>query len=191
MVNWTMLSQLTDVFRNLLAHVLPKVRGPRRWVFFDLADPAKRPAKDLLEILRLISRYEKRARVILGMNLGEARQVAGVLQLGAIDETFGAVTNAATHIRDALGIDTVVIHPIGFAAAADVAGTAHVKGPICRKPKITTGAGDHFNAGFCVGRIRGLGLAECLQIGVATSGYYVRSVKSPTMKELVRYLRTL
>ena len=29
MVNWTMLSQLTDVFRNLLTRILPKLSGPR------------------------------------------------------------------------------------------------------------------------------------------------------------------
>ena len=191
MVNWTMLSHLTDVLRNLLSRVLPKMRGSRRWIFFDLADPAKRPRKDLLEILRLISRYEKRARVILGMNLGEARQVAAALALGGIDETCTAVTDAAWRIRRALGIDTVVIHPIHFAAAAETRGTAHVEGAVCTKPKITTGAGDHFNAGFCLCRIRGLGLPESLQLGVATSGYYVRSVKSPGVKELLRFLRTL
>jgi hypothetical protein len=37
----------------------------------------------------------------------------------------------------------------------------------------------------------GLGLAESLQTGVATSGFYVRSAKSPTAADLVKFLRTL
>jgi hypothetical protein len=191
MVNWTMLTELSGVFRNLLTRILPKVKGPRRWIFFDLADPAKRSRKDLLDVLGLIGRFEKQARVILGLNLGEARQVTGVLDAGSIEETPEAVAHAALRIRSALGIDTVVIHPTRFAAAADAGGAAHVTGPITLKPKIATGAGDHFNAGFCLGRIRGLGLMESLQTSVATSGYYVRSGKSPTLAMLMRFLRTL
>ena len=188
MVNWTMLINLTGIFRKLLTRILPKLRGPRRWVFFDLADPAKRPRKDLREILRIISRYERRTRVILGLNLGEARQVAGVLGLGGIEEKRGALAQAAAGIRHALGIDTVVIHAIRFAVAADAGGTAHVTGPFCATPKITTGAGDHFNAGFCLARSHGLGLAGSLQAGVGTSGFYVRRGKSPTARELAAFL---
>ena len=44
-----------------------------------------------------------------------------------------------------------------------------------QQPKISTGAGDHFNAGFCLGRVLGFWLAESLCAGVATSGYYVRT----------------
>jgi sugar/nucleoside kinase (ribokinase family) len=191
MVNWTMLSELTGIFRNLLTQILPKLKGARRWIFFDLADPAKRSRTDLKDVLRLIGRHEKHARVILGMNLGEARQAAGVLGLGGIKETPEAVTETAALIRKSLGIDTVAIHPTRFAAAADATGAAHVTGPLTVKPMITTGAGDHFNAGFCLGRIRGLGLAESLQAAVATSGYYVRSAKSPSLATLIRFLRTL
>jgi hypothetical protein len=35
------------------------------------------------------------------------------------------------------------------------------------------------------------GLAESLQIGVATSGFYVRSAKSPKVADLVKFLKTL
>ena len=31
-----------------------------------------------------------------------------------------------------------------------------VDGPFTAKPLITTGAGDHFNSGFCLGRLLGL-----------------------------------
>jgi hypothetical protein len=190
LVNWTMLIQLTGIIRNILTRILPKLKGPRRWMFFDLADPAKRSRADLKNVLGLISRYEKHARVILGMNLGEARQVSDVLGLGGIEENRNAVARAAARIRDALGLDTVVIHPVRFAAAADASGAMHVCGRLCAQPKIATGAGDHFNAGFCLGRVRGLGLAESLQIAVAASGYYVRSGKSPSINALIRFLQT-
>ena len=58
-------------------------------------------------------------------------------------------------------------------------------------PKLTTGAGDHFNAGFCIGRLLGMDLAESLQIGVATSGFYVRNARSPKLDDLKKFLRSL
>jgi hypothetical protein len=191
MVNWTMLTQLSGIFKNLLTKVMPKVKGPKRWVFFDLTDPAKRSRGDLTNAVSLVGKFEKHARVILGMNLGEARQVSSVLGLGDIEETYGTVAHAASRIREKLRIDTVCIHPVQFAAAADADGASYVEGPFTSAPKITTGAGDHFNAGFCLGRVAGLTLAESLQAGVATSGCYVRTAKSPTIPQLIRFLRTL
>jgi sugar/nucleoside kinase (ribokinase family) len=60
-----------------------------------------------------------------------------------------------------------------------------------QQPKISTGAGDHFNAGFCLGRVLGFSLRESLCIGAATSGYYVRTAKSPTAAELVEFTCSL
>lgn len=190
-VNWTMLTNLTGVFQKLLTRILPKLGGKRRWIFFDLADPAKRSREDLLAVIKLIAKFEKHARVILGLNLGEARQVSEILGFGAVEETYGTISHLASRIREKLKVDTVVVHPVQFAAACDETGTTHVVGPFTAKPKITTGAGDHFNAGFCLGRVLDLGLAESVQLGVATSGFYVRTAKSPSVKDLVRFLKTL
>ncbi len=191
LVNWTMLTQMSAIWTKLATRIAPKLGGEKRWLFFDLADPAKRSREDLAAALRQIARFQKHFRVILGLNLQESRQVGEVLGFPAPEETYGTVAQHASVLRDALKVDTVVIHPTHFAAAADASGAAHVVGPFTPKPKITTGAGDHFNAGFCVGRLLGLDLASSLQSGVATSGYYVRHAASPSLKELVKFLRTL
>ncbi|MEZ5405205.1 MAG: hypothetical protein R3F23_03210 [Verrucomicrobiia bacterium] len=76
--------------------------------------------------------------------------------------------------------------------AADSQGaTAVVAGPYTANPKISTGAGDHFNAGYCIGRLLGCDLAQSLQLGVATSGFFVRQAISPSREQLVRFLQTL
>lgn len=191
LVNWTMLTHMTAIWEKLLTDVAPRLTGPKRWLFFDLADPAKRSAADIANALRQISRFQEHFCVVLGLNMQESRQVGEVLGIPAPDETYGTVTHHASRILEALEVDTVVIHPTEFAAAADATGAAHVVGPFTARPKITTGAGDHFNAGFCVGRVLGQGLAESLQIGVATSGYYVREAASPSVGDLERFLRTL
>jgi len=191
LVNWTMLTQMTGIWQKIASRIAPPLTGEKRWLFFDLADPAKRSREDLAAALKQITKFEKQFRVILGLNLQESRQVGEVLGFAPPEETYGTVTQHAARIRTALKIDTVVIHPTQFAAAADSEGSTHVVGPFTAKPKLTTGAGDHFNAGFCIGRLLGLDLAESLQIGVATSGFYVRNAKSPTLDDLKKFLGTL
>jgi sugar/nucleoside kinase (ribokinase family) len=191
LVNWTMLAHMTAIWQKIATRLAPKLSGERRWLFFDLCDPAKRSAEDLAAALKQISKFEKHFRVVLGLNLAESRQVGEVLGLPAPDETYGTVTQHADELRAALKIETVVIHPTHFAAAADASGATHVLGPFTGKPKITTGAGDHFNAGFCLGRLLELDLASSLQIGVATSGFYVRNAKSPQLGDLMKFLLTV
>lgn len=191
LVNWTMLPHMTAIWQKIATRIAPKLMGEKRWLFIDLADPAKRSPEDIAVALKQIAKFEKHFRVILGLNLPESRQIGEVLGFKAPDETYGTVTHHASQIQHALKIDTVVIHPTQFAAAADANGATHVVGPFTGKPKITTGAGDHFNAGFCVGRLLGLDLAASLQIGVATSGFYVRNAKSPRLEDLNKFLRSL
>lgn len=190
LVNWTMLTGMTRIFEELLNKVMPLVTGPR-WIFFDLADPAKRTPDDIAQAVDLIAKFQKHAKVILGLNLQEGRQIGGVLGFPPCEETHEAVAAHAAKIRGKLGVETVVIHPVSFAAAADATSSAAVPGPFIDKPKITTGAGDHFNAGFCIGCLLGAPLDVSLQIGVATSGFYVRTAKSPTVEDMVSFLRTL
>lgn len=191
MVNWTMIPFMSAIFEKVLTRIAPKLKGEKRWVFFDLADPAKRTAKDIAAVLKLISKFEKHFKVILGLNLQESRQIGQVLGIAAPEETHAAVTEHASRLRAKLKIHTVVIHPTSFAAAADATGAEFVVGPFTAKPKITTGAGDHFNAGFCTGRLLGCDLAGSIQLGVATSGFYVRQAKSPSLKDLQKFLRSL
>ena len=89
-------------------------------------------------------------------------------------------------------IACVVIHPRRGAAAATSDGPSRwFAGPFVNEPKISTGAGDHFNAGFCLGRVLGFDLNESLCTGVATSGYYVRTAISPSAQQLSEFVANL
>jgi hypothetical protein len=191
LVNWTMLPHMNSIFEKILKRVAPSLTGGKRWVFFDLADPAKRTSEDIAAVLKIIAKFQKHFKVILGLNFSESRQIGEVLGIKAPPETHEAVTTHAAHIQDKLKVETVVLHPTHFAAAADAHGATYVVGPYTPKPLITTGAGDHFNAGFCIGRLLDGDLATSLQIGVATSGFYVRKAKSPRLEDLKKFLKTL
>ncbi len=191
MVNWTMLPYMTALWQKMLEFA-PSAQ--RKTMFFDLADPEKRSREDILEALETIAAFQANHDVILGLNEKEAIQVGETLDLPT---PVGEVTSHQTApeladaIRARLEIGTVVVHPTRFAAAANAQSAVAVDGPFVAKPKISTGAGDHFNAGFCLGQLIGASLQESLQIGVGTSGFYVRNASSPTRAELAGFLETL
>jgi sugar/nucleoside kinase (ribokinase family) len=189
LVNWTMIPNMTAIFRALTTHVLPSLPlAPERIFFFDLADPEKRSVEDLLAALEAIGKFQPFGRVTLGMNLKEAQQVAAALGVGSVAEDEASLRNAAAAVRAKLGITTVVIHPRESAACADAGGTAWVPGPYTSQPLLTTGAGDHFNAGFVSGQLLGLEPEACLTLGVCSSGHYVRTGESPTLATIETFL---
>ena len=102
------------------------------------------------------------------------------------------VPHAAKAIRDQLGLDCVVIHQHTGAGAADARGESHwFAGPYTRKPRISTGAGDHFGGGFSFAQMAGLDLGESLAAACGVAGAYVRDASSPSKARLIEFLRDL
>ncbi len=189
LVNWTMIPNMTAIFSELVDRVLPRLPpAADRIFFFDLADPEKRTVDDLRTALSTIARFEKFGRVTLGLNLKEAQQVAVALGCGNAGDGEPALRAMAGAIREKLAVATVVVHPRESAACATVDGTCWVPGPYTSHPRLTTGAGDHFNAGFASGQLLGLPSEACLAVGVCTSGHYVRTAQSPTLADVETFL---
>jgi len=189
LVNWTMIPNMTPIFGALTERVLPKLPpAPNRIYFFDLADPEKRSVEDLRAALTAITKFAPFGRVTLGLNLKEAQQVAPALGCQVPEETEAGLKAMASDIRAKLGIHTVVVHPTKSAACATAEGSWWVPGPFTPKPLLTTGAGDHFNAGFTTGQLLGLEPEACLGVGVCTSGHYVRTGESPTLAAVETFL---
>jgi hypothetical protein len=194
MVNWTMLPRCESIWLRVaeLLSAEPADR-PRPHVMVDLADPNKRDREDLRRALDMVSRLQGAARVTMAMNLSEGYQVGELLGIerGPADDQ-SALTR---QIREALGVETVVVHPRHNATAtrqtASGLETAVFDGPFVAKPKISTGAGDHFNAGFMLAQRLGLPLDQCLCAGTGTSGYYVRHAESPTRDALADFCADL
>lgn len=190
LVNWTMIPRMTDLFEDLLGKLLPNL-GPNeqgRSFFFDLADPAKRSMSDLKEVLQTIRRFRSFGHVILGLNFAESRQVSEALGLDAVENNEDSLKAASNRIRSKLDIGTVVIHPREGAACANRDGSWYVQGPFCKRPLITTGAGDHFNAGFAAALTLGMSPQAALVVGVSTSGQYVRTGKSPSLQNTANFI---
>lgn len=188
-VNWTMIPYMTEIWEALQTEVCPTLGGRRRLMFFDLADPEKRRMNDISRALEFVGRFQEYFDVILGLNEKEASELVKVLGLKPKPATPEGLSELAAEIVRILDINTLVIHPVRYALAADKGGVHMVEGPFVAKPLITTGAGDHFNSGFCLGRLLGFDNQVSVLTGVTTSGFYVRTAKSPSIQELAEMLR--
>ena len=188
-VNWTQTIAMTDMWQHISAEILPGLREDRPIWFVDLADPAKRTAEDLRNALDTLKDLEQHVQVMLGMNEEEVRQV--VLALGGTwNEDLPNLERAeygAREVQRLSGFSIAVVHFVAEAACATADGSWSANGFFTPKPKITTGAGDHFNAGFVAGWLAGLKPLDCLLVGTATSGFYVREAESPTRADLLEF----
>ncbi|MCK4957525.1 MAG: carbohydrate kinase family protein [Candidatus Cloacimonetes bacterium] len=180
--NWTSLPEMNTIYDGF-AQLIAKTKN-RPGAFIDLADPTKRSPEEIKEAMYKLSNLNNYADVILGLNENESVLIANSLNIGETD-----IKTRASKIREVLNLAYVVIHPISGAAVATKNEAHWFDGPFTPTPKLTTGAGDNFNAGFCNGWLTGLSPQECLISGVSTSGFYVRNGHSPNRDELVDFMQ--
>ena len=189
-VNWTMIPKMTSILLEMVERIMPNLPPiDTRNFFFDLTDPAKRSAEDIREVLRVISRFQAHTEVTLGLNYNEALQVCETMDLSGGEKDEESLCRMATEIRRKLEIACVVIHPTDSASCATKDGAWWTPGPYTENPKITTGAGDHFNAGFSAARLCGFSPLTSLALATCTSGHYVRTAESPSTNQVVELLR--
>ncbi len=196
-VNWSLLGGVPGIWEGLARDVLPRCAKARRTVSIDLSDPAKRSDEDVRAMLGRLRDLDRHAAVTLGLNLAEAERIARVLGLDTFDRLKSSpraerVREACLAIREKADLDCVTVHPREGAAAADRSGAAAwFDGPFTPSPRLSTGAGDHYNGGFAFARTRGLPIDQCLAVGCATSGAYVRDAASPSLGRVCELLTAL
>ncbi|MCB2153553.1 hypothetical protein KQI84_01595 [bacterium] len=188
MVNWTMIPHMTDVLREFSSHASGLGEAEPKLYFFDLCDPAKRTHQDIRDALEVISGFSRGAgQTILGLNEKESLEVCDALELPHGDHDHAGLLDRAKRLCDQTGIPEIVIHPTHSAVAFGPAGEGAIDGPLCKSPRLTTGAGDHFNGGYCFARVLGLPPQQAIAIGKAVSGFYVRECRGPSAEEVVRF----
>ena len=186
--NWTMLPYRTEIWNGLIEEIIPNLNDNcDKYIFFDLADPENRLKNDILEALSVIKKFSSKFKVILGLNEKEAYEIGEILDISS-PSNKPTLDILVKSIAKKLDIYCLVVHPIKEAYAVCDSKLYHTLGPYEQNPKLTTGAGDNFNAGFCFGQVLGLSVQLSLVLGTATSGYYVRNSKSPDLESIIEFL---
>lgn len=188
LVNWTMIPHMTELWRGLLGDIEKLGTESPRFCFFDLCDPQKRPRPAIREAIEVIASFDRTgATPVLGLNEKESAEVCAAMGIEAGDATREGLLDRARRLVEKTGIPEIMIHPHAFAVAAGGEGDGVVDGPVCREPRLTTGAGDSFNGGYCLARLHGLAPRHAIVAGKAVSGFYVREGRAPSIDELLRF----
>jgi hypothetical protein len=189
-LNWSLVVNVTSIWQGILTEVLPLVESDtRRELFVDLADPEKRGGQDIKTAINALEKIGAYCDVILGLNQKEACEIASLYGKRIPDYAETDINEVLSFLHDRLDIRTILIHSVKMAYAKRKGEESYsVYGPYCEKPKLTTGAGDHFNAGYMAGRICGLSIEESLYTAVYESGYYIRKARSPSKSELIEFM---
>lgn len=181
--DWTLYPHMTACWKVIREAVFTKM-SHQPFLFFDLVDPAARSEEDIRKMLKELSCFAHHGRVTLGLNQNEANILCRCLALEKTDPAEQAIS-----LRERLCIQEVVIHAHKFAVLAGENETASAEGPYCPNPVKSTGAGDRFNAGYALGLLLELEPQDRLLLANASSGLYVRLGKSPSLRELIDFLK--
>jgi len=191
MENWTMLPHMSSIWQGMIDEVFPLMTrtGDKPLAFFDLADPEKRAKEDIRAAMQLIGQFEQKFRAVLGLNEKELYEIADVFGITYENDQSPATLQKTTlAVYEKMGIHCLVVHPVHTACCVIGGQYYDVSGPYCAKPVLTTGAGDNFNAGFCLGLSLGLEPLQALLLGVSTSGFYVRNAHSPSFDQVIDFI---
>ena len=192
-VNWSSISHMDTILEGILKEVLPSINPTSlkmKHVFFDIADPSRRNREDLLNFLKTLGKFSNFLTVSLGLNEKEARIIYHWLDPKR-NSTEDDIMMISHHLFETIDIATLVVHLTDAAIGMNHHEKSKVTGFYVENPKISTGGGDNFNAGFCLGQIRGLSLEQSLIVGNATAAYYIRNGSSPDLEKLIEFIKTI
>ena len=185
LLNWSELEGSTQLFRAFYENLLEGQAADKgKYLFVDISDASRRQTSEIREILQLFHRFSHRRTVVLSVNENECRLLCGALGIApAMD-----LARQARELRERIGIDYLVLHLLDRAMVCPGSVDARRPGYYIERPLFATGGGDNFNAGFTFGLLSGLSPEDCLSLGNAVSGYYVRQGKSPDLEQVTAFI---
>jgi hypothetical protein len=187
-VDWVNLPHASDIWQGLLEDIVMPSGSIGKKFLFDLCDPSRKSNQEIREALQIISRYSEFGEVTLGLNENETNIVFDALENPNKNES--STEEKAKAIFDNMTIACLLIHPVNRSFAVTQNGLVRVEGKLVEEPKILTGGGDNFNAGYALGCLLELEMEERLFLGMSCSGAYIQNGKSPGLSELAEYLET-
>ena len=186
-LNWSEIDVSTDIWKGVLKNILPAYQSKQKQVaFFDLSDCSKRTSEAISEVFFLLDGFSKYANVVLSLNKNEA----GILYRTMFYKDPGEnLATAGKGLFEKLSLHTLLIHSSKEVIAINKEQLVTMKTFFTSTPKISTGAGDNFNAGFCAGQLLELDTQLSIVLANAFSGFYVRNGISARDKDIITFLQ--
>ncbi len=186
-VNWSEIENSSQIWKGFLDDILPDIKNtePKPFFFTDFSDCSRKSEEEIKNAIYLLGRFRNYFKVSLSLNQNEAALIARALELNenVSDEEFVKSLFAKCNT------DTLVIHRVNDALAYNGETFEKCDTFFCREPKILTGGGDNFNAGYCYTLFEDFNLFESLVVANAVSGAYVKTGISPDVSTLIEFLQ--
>jgi hypothetical protein len=189
LVNWSELTHSNAIWKGLQEEVfgLKKDPKPVRF-FFDLSDCSKSSPAALRSALDLIRKFKKYGSVTLSLNKNEAQ----ILYKTFISQIISAeLQSIGQHLFNELHLDFLIIHASKMSLAWDEQGVYSNVPDFISEPFMLTGAGDNFNAGYCMAQLLDLDVESSLILANLVSNIYIKSAKSPDLPALNTHISEL
>lgn len=180
MVNWSELTYMDALFSDIYRECFSELTPDKNNVFFfDLADVTRRSNEEIGFILNLISCYSEKRYTILGLNANEYAHICDVLEFDRKDPV-------GRDLLQRYSFDEVLIHTQKTNHAYCATGAHYHYDFITNNTPCTlTGAGDHFNAGYCAGLLLDMPPERRLQMASVFASDYISRGKTMTLEELL------
>ena len=185
LLNWSEVRHTNEIWEGLLHEVFPSVsRINRMKVFFDLSDCSKHSSAQIRKALELIQQFSVSCDVTLSLNANEASLVYQSIHASSCDDP----EKTGDSISPFLNVETLVIHTSARSWAwSDSVRYQSDTFPL-KNSMISTGAGDNFNAGFCIGTLLELETEESLMLANLLAASYMKYGRSPALPELLSFI---
>jgi hypothetical protein len=186
-LNWSEIENSSQIWEGVLNEILPSIihTGPKTFFFTDFSDCSRRSIQDIQFAIKLLGRFREYFKVIISLNQNESDLISkalGVPEYKSDEEFIKALFGA-------INTDVLVIHRTKDALAYNGAAYEKCDTFFCKEPKILTGGGDNFNAGYCYSLFNDFNLFQSLVVANAVSGSYVKTGISPDVIKLVDFLK--
>lgn len=185
LMNWSEVPGSTDIWKGLLSDIFETLpRSSRKKLFIDISDCSRRSCEAIKEMLELIVAFTDYCDVALSLNENEFEILCDVCDIS----TSSGIETAGRCLRELCPVKYLIIHLTHGAYAVFDNGSCFAKNRHVKKPLISTGGGDNFNAGLSYGLMTGVDIQEALILANAVSGFYVTYGYSAGLKDIIEYL---
>ncbi len=188
-LNWSEIQNSSQIWEGILEEIVPGIEpeARARYFFTDFSDCSRKTKDEIKSAIDLLGKFRNYFKVVISLNQNEADLVAGAFDLKNIftDEEL------AKKLFKIINSDVLVIHRPKDALAYDGMVFERCDTFFCEEPKILTGGGDNFNAGYCYSLLNDLSLFQSLLVANAVSGSYVKTGISPDLTDLTNFLNVM
>lgn len=185
-VNWSEIENSSQIWKGFFDEVftVSDISDTKPFFFTDFSDCSRKSKQEIQFAIDLLGSFGKYFRVHLSLNQNEAALIAKALEVdvNTSDDKF------VKALFTVCNSDVLIIHRVNDALAYDGLSFEQFDTFLCKDPKILTGGGDNFNAGFCYSLFLGSNLYQSLVLANAVSGSYVKTGISPNLEQLKEFL---